>query len=384
MSTNEVAPDVAERNRTLRVSDDEARSLVADILTADDIRSGRSWTDSTIRGDMTEVLSCLPDEAFDLIILDPPYNLNKDFGTTRFRAASAESYQAYIESWLPTVCDKLKPTGSLYLCGEWRSSAVLQTVLMRHLTVINRITWQREKGRSAGRNWKNAMEDIWFAVKDEHLYYFNADAVKQCRRVRAPYRQDGLPKDWHETERGRIRLTGAGNFWDDLSVPFWSMPENTNHPTQKPEKLIAKLIDRYSSVPKLDIVNFWEQVVFSWIVGNADMHLKNFSLYSEKVGKYVLTPTYDQVSTAIVMPEDSDQLALPLNGFQKKLLSMDFAQAMELSGLNRQMVQRIFNRFIPLKEKWFACIDASFVSEQQKTQFKELISNRIETLSMPF
>ena len=158
----------------------------------------------------------------------------------------------------------------------------------------------------------------------------------------------------------------------------------TEQKYQSSYELIAKLIDRYSSVPKLDIVNFWEQVVFSWIVGNADMHLKNFSLYSEKVGKYVLTPTYDQVSTAIVMPEDSDQLALPLNGFQKKLLSMDFAQAMEQSGLNRQMVQRIFNRFIPLKEKWFACIDASFVSEQQKTQFKELISNRIETLSMPF
>ena len=149
-------------------------------------------------------------------------------------------------------------------------------------------------------------------------------------------------------------------------------------------ELIAKLIERYSSVPKLDLVNFWEQVVFSWIVGNADMHLKNFSLYSEKAGRYVLTPTYDQVSTAIVMPEDTDQLALPLNGFQKKLLSMDFAQAMESSGLNRQMAQRIFNRFIPLKEKWFACIDASFVSKQQKAQFKELISDRIETLSMPF
>ena len=149
-------------------------------------------------------------------------------------------------------------------------------------------------------------------------------------------------------------------------------------------ELIAKLIERYSSVPKLDLVNFWEQVVFSWIVGNADMHLKNFSLYSEKAGRYVLTPTYDQVSTAIVMPEDTDQLALPLNGFQKKLLSMDFAQAMESSGLNRQMVQRIFNRFIPLKEKWFACIDTSFISEQQKTQLMELISHRIETLSMPF
>ena len=149
-------------------------------------------------------------------------------------------------------------------------------------------------------------------------------------------------------------------------------------------ELMAKLIERYSSVPKLDIVNYWEQVVFSWIVGNADMHLKNFSLYSEKPGKYVLTPTYDQVSTAIVMPEDTDQSALPLNGFQKKLLSMDFAQAMEGSNLNRQMIQRIFNRFIPLKEKWFACIDESFISAQQKIQFKELIRKRIETLSAPF
>lgn len=145
-------------------------------------------------------------------------------------------------------------------------------------------------------------------------------------------------------------------------------------------ELIAKLIHRYSSVARLDIVNFWEQIVFSWIVGNADMHLKNFSLISEKPGKYVLTPTYDQVSTAIVMPEDTDQLALPLNGFQKKLLSMDFAQAMEASGLNKQMIQRIFGRFIPLKEKWFACIDSSFISERQKIQFKELISNRLETL----
>ena len=111
-------------------------------------------------------------------------------------------------------------------------------------------------------------------------------------------------------------------------------------------ELIAKLIHRYSSVARLDIVNFWEQVVFSWIVGNADMHLKNFSLISEKPGKYVLTPTYDQVSTAIVMPEDTDQLALPLNGFQKKLLSMDFAQAMEASGLNNPKSRNItINRF---------------------------------------
>ena len=154
----------------------------------------------------------------------------------------------------------------------------------------------------------------------------------------------------------------------------------TEQKYQASYETIAKLIDRYSSVPKLDIVNFWEQVVFSWIVGNADMHLKNFSLISEKPNKHVLTPTYDQVSTAIVMPEDTDELALPLNGFQKKILAMDFVQAMENTGLTNQMAQRILNRFVSLQEKWFACIDDSFISNAQKTQFKELISKRIATI----
>ncbi len=146
-------------------------------------------------------------------------------------------------------------------------------------------------------------------------------------------------------------------------------------------EMIAKLIERYSSVPKLDLVNYWEQVLFSWIMGNADMHLKNFSLISEKSGKYVLTPTYDQVSTAIVMPEDTEELALPLNGFQKKLMAMDFMQAMEATGLTKQIAQRVMSRFTALQDKWFACIDESFVSEQQKTQFKDLISQRLATLS---
>lgn len=158
----------------------------------------------------------------------------------------------------------------------------------------------------------------------------------------------------------------------------------TEQKYQASYETIAKLISRYSSVARLDLVNFWEQVVFSWIVGNADMHLKNFSLVSEKPGKYVLTPTYDQVSTAIVMPEDTDELALPLNGFQKKLLSMDFVQAMENTGLTSQMAQRILNRFIPLQEKWFTCIDESFVSETQKDQFKALISKRLAEINRSF
>jgi site-specific DNA-methyltransferase (adenine-specific) len=113
--------------------------------------------------------------------------------------------------------------------------------LERHVIVRNRITWEREKGRGAKANWKNASEDIWFCTVSDD-YYFTVEAVKLKRKVIAPYKENGLPKDWEETHAGDFRLTHPSNLWTDLTVPFWSMPENTDHPTQKPEKLIAKLI----------------------------------------------------------------------------------------------------------------------------------------------
>lgn len=155
---------------------------------------------------------------------------------------NADAYLAYLHSWFHEVCKKLKPTGSLYLCGDWKNTAALQSIMEEELTVLNRITWQREKGRGAKTNWKNSMEDIWFGVKDPKNYCFNIDKVKIKRRVIAPYRDNGKPKDWIETDDGNFRFTCPSNFWDDISVPFWSMPENTDHPTQKPEKLYAKLI----------------------------------------------------------------------------------------------------------------------------------------------
>ena len=86
------------------------------------------------------------------------------------------------------------------------------------------------------------MEDIWFLTKDKKHYTFNVDDVKQRRQVIAPYRQNGQAKDWQETKQGRFRDTMPSNFWDDISIPYWSMAENTGHPTQKPEKLMAKVI----------------------------------------------------------------------------------------------------------------------------------------------
>lgn len=198
--------------------------------------------DTIINADLFEVIDLVPDEVADLIIIDPPYNLTKDFNGNTFSARSSEDYEFYLRTWFPKVCSKLKPTGSLYLCGDWKCTAALQKVMSEHLTILNRITWQREKGRGAKANWKNSMEDIWFGVKDPHAYYFNVEAVKMKRRVIAPYRVEGKPKDWDESNDGNFRLTYPSNFWDDISIPFWSMPENTEHPTQKPEKLYAKLI----------------------------------------------------------------------------------------------------------------------------------------------
>lgn len=184
----------------------------------------------------------MPNEFADLIIIDPPYNLSKNFNGFSFNAMSDENYDSYLDSWLSDVCKKLKPNGSLYLCGDWKCTSNLQRALEKNLTIMNRITWQREKGRGAKSNWKNGMEDIWFAVKNPNDYYFDVESVKIKRKVIAPYKVDGKPKDWSENDDGNFRLTYPSNFWDDISIPFWSMPENTDHPTQKPEKLYAKLI----------------------------------------------------------------------------------------------------------------------------------------------
>lgn len=197
--------------------------------------------DRTICGDLFEIISCLPGAFADLMIADPPYNLDKDFHSGKFKKTSDELYEKYTDSWLRAVLPVLKKDASVYVCCDWESSPVIGTVLKKYFHVRNRITWQREKGRGAAANWKNGMEDIWFATNSK-TYTFNLESVKIRKRVIAPYRNNGKPRDWEETASGKFRNTCPSNFWDDISVPYWSMPENTAHPTQKPEKLLAKLI----------------------------------------------------------------------------------------------------------------------------------------------
>ncbi|MDY6305847.1 MAG: site-specific DNA-methyltransferase [Oribacterium sp.] len=197
--------------------------------------------DRLICGDSFSVLPKLPEHFVDLLIADPPYNMDKEFHGGKFKKTSDEAYAEYTEKWVVQAKRLMKRNASIYVCCDWVSSGVIERVLRKYFMIQNRITWQREKGRGALRNWKNGMEDIWFATNSSK-YTFNIDAVKQRRKVIAPYRVDGKPKDWQETEQGNFRDTYPSNFWDDISVPYWSMPENTAHPTQKPEKLLAKLI----------------------------------------------------------------------------------------------------------------------------------------------
>ena len=232
----------APRNRTLQVSEAEIHELEEKLVTITAPVSASELINTTIQGNLFEMVEYFPSEFVDLMIIDPPYNLSRNFAGMKFKQMKDNDYLEYLESWFPKLIRLLKPNASLYLCGDWKNTSALYSVMDKYLTVMNRITWQREKGRGAAANWKNSMEDIWFAVRDPKNYYFNVEAVKIRRKVLAPYKQDGKPKDWQDTEDGKFRMTHPSNFWDDITVPYWSMPENTDHPTQKPEKLIAKLI----------------------------------------------------------------------------------------------------------------------------------------------
>lgn len=197
--------------------------------------------DVVINGDAFLVLKKMPVDSFDLLFADPPYNLTKKFGKEAFKRSTSDEYESWLDSWIKSCVPLLKATASIYICGDWRSAAAIQRIGSKYFRLQNRITWEREKGRGAKANWKNAAEDIWFFTVSGD-YTFNLDAVKQRRRVLAPYREKGKPKDWAETADGNFRDTHPSNIWTDITVPFWSMPENTDHPTQKPEKLLAKII----------------------------------------------------------------------------------------------------------------------------------------------
>lgn len=232
----------APRNRTLTLSDNDTQSLKNKLVELKTPGTFAQIENKTIHQDTFIALDYLPCEFVDLAFIDPPYNLNKSFNETSFREMDSDDYEKWLESWIVKVKKILKPNASIYICGDWKSSGAINNVVKKYFTIQNRITWEREKGRGAKHNWKNCSEDIWFCTMSND-YYFDVEAVKMKRKVIAPYRDEtGNAKDWQEEQDGKYRVTHPSNLWTDISIPFWSMPENTDHPTQKPEKLVAKII----------------------------------------------------------------------------------------------------------------------------------------------
>lgn len=237
-----MSKEKALRNKTIDTPVSKGLEYIARCIKIDNaVADIGTVIDKTVIGDTFSVCPRLPKESVDLIIADPPYNLTKSFNGRRFTKKKIADYEEYTRQWLSLVYPLLKPTGSIYVCCDWETSLIIGRILGDFFKVRNRITWQREKGRGAKANWKNGLEDIWYATKS-NTYTFNLDAVKIRKKVIAPYRIDGKPKDWTQTETGNYRDTCPSNFWDDITIPFWSMPENTAHPTQKSEKMIAKIM----------------------------------------------------------------------------------------------------------------------------------------------
>ena len=152
--------DRAPRNRTIVLTAEEREKYRVQLRRVHSPVALTSVMDATICQDIFEVLDFLPSRSFDLIFADPPYNLTKTFHGSAFEQRGLEQYESWLDSWISKLPRLLKEDGSIYVCGDWRSSTCIHRVLLRHFRVRNRITWEREKGRGAKSNWKNNSEDI--------------------------------------------------------------------------------------------------------------------------------------------------------------------------------------------------------------------------------
>ncbi len=177
----------------------------------------------------------------------------------------------------------------------------------------------------------------------------------------------------------RIDRTSEGG-----RIPMEDMCQLTERQTEYKYKSsyeqIAKVIAKYSYVPLLDLTDFYEQVFFSWLVGNNDMHLKNFSFYAPK-GKWFLTPAYDLLNVSMVNPKDTEELALTLNGRKKRITKGDFVNAMTLSGIAPKVFDNMLEKYRKLLPKFYDMIYMSFLDDESKEAYKQGITSRLERMS---
>jgi site-specific DNA-methyltransferase (adenine-specific) len=248
--SNNTSPKTT-RNKTITLDSKEKQKFKKNLLTPLTFLTANALENKIIHSDLFETFKYLPNSFIDLLFVDPPYNLTKNFNERTFKGRKHEEYEIWLDTWLSKINRLLQPNASVYICGDWKSSSAIFNVARKYFIPQNRITWEREKGRGAKANWKNCAEDIWFFTKSQN-FTFNIEDVKIKRKVIAPYtNENGTPRDWKKYDDGNYRITHPSNIWTDITIPFWSMAENTEHPTQKPEKLLAKIILASSNVSDL-------------------------------------------------------------------------------------------------------------------------------------
>ena len=173
----------SKRNKTIDFGLDQAQKYLKNATYFTKDLAFKDMINKNIIGDTFEVLKNVEDESIDLIIVDPPYNLRKNYHGNIFTEKDSKTYEKYTRTWIEMVKDKLKGNASMYVCCDWKSSLIIGPILLEYFNVRNRITWQREKGRGSKNNWKNSMEDIWYASKSDD-FTFNIDKLKQRKRTR--------------------------------------------------------------------------------------------------------------------------------------------------------------------------------------------------------
>ncbi len=156
----------------------------------------------------------------------------------------------------------------------------------------------------------------------------------------------------------------------------------TEHKYKGSHEQVAKTIKKYSSNPGFDIVNFYELILFCFLTGNNDMHLKNFSLLKDVSLDYNLCPAYDLVASELVVEEDDEELALNLNGKKKKIRRKDFLIAMKTSGMNDKSIENIFKKFERLQNKWYNLINESFLSDEFKENYRNMVKEKFKQLEI--
>jgi len=176
----------------------------------------------------------------------------------------------------------------------------------------------------------------------------------------------------------RIDRDSKGN-----KIPMEDMCQLTEKLTEQKYKgsheQIAKKIVEHSAYPVLDLINYFEVLLFCYLTGNADMHLKNFSLY-KGTGEYTFAPAYDLLSTKLAMPEDNEELALTLNGKKRKLKRTDFDNLLKSFKVDEKAIENVYEKFRKVLPQWYDFIDTSFLTEPMKKEYKQLIQSRIAIL----